>query len=115
MKEGFNFRDIKSFEDACNHLGISSEIPTMPSNFISQYKLEIIIRAINNGWKSDFTNINQYKYYPYFETNASGVSTYRTTTFYYDDYRYLPLAFYLESCEKAEYMGKKFKHLYDET
>ena len=45
----FDFKSIKSFEDACNHLGISSEIPTMSSNFISQYKLKTIIKAINNG------------------------------------------------------------------
>ena len=104
----FNFRDIKSFEDACNHLGIAVD-----NNLSNNGKLEVIIKAINNGWKPDFSNKNQAKYYPYLYVNNNGVSTYYYTDYNYS-YRDLPLTLYLESSEKAEYMGKTFTHLYNE-
>ena len=116
----FDFKSIKSFEDACNHLGVSTEIPYFTNiginntrQYITMYKLDIIIRAINNGWKSDFTNKNQYKYYPYFEINDSGVGLFYNTDFNLS-VRYLPLTLYLESDEKAKYMGKTFTDLYNE-
>ena len=76
----FDFRTIKSFEDACKKENIDPEklpdVSMVPETFgkaiINCYKLFIIFKAINNGWIADYTNYSQLKYYPWFEVNSSG-------------------------------------------
>jgi hypothetical protein len=80
MKTKFNFKTIKSFEDACKKEGIDPtklpDVSMIPEEFrgaiIAVYRLFIIYKAINNGWVADYTNNNQYKYYPWFKINSSG-------------------------------------------
>lgn len=43
---------VKTFEDACKELG-------------EDHKLGIITAALNEGWEPDFTNDDEYRYYPY--------------------------------------------------
>lgn len=65
---------VKSYVDACHVLGISdSEEPEviadgglMRSDEIARRKLEVITEALNEGWRPDWNNTNQYKYFPYF-------------------------------------------------
>lgn len=64
-KEPFecNYRDIKSFEDACKHLNISNYVPTNREGFIvdeqaaeqsaAVYKLMVICKALCNGKYTD--------------------------------------------------------------
>lgn len=59
----FNYREIKSFEDACKHLGISTELPAQRAGVeyckeaveqsMAAYKLMVICKAINNGQQYD--------------------------------------------------------------
>lgn len=59
----FDFRSIKSFEDACKHLGISDELPAQRAGVaydkevveqsLAVYKLMVICKAINNGQQYD--------------------------------------------------------------
>jgi hypothetical protein len=80
MKTKFDFKTIKSFEDACKKEGIDPtklpDVSMIPEEFrgaiIAVYRLFIIYKAINNGWVADYTNNNQYKYYPWFQVNSSG-------------------------------------------
>lgn len=62
----------KSYTDACNVLGIEpmneqdmKEQGCRPDE-IARRKLETITEALNEGWKPDWNNTEQYKYYPYF-------------------------------------------------
>lgn len=58
-----NYREIKSFEDACKHLGISNCVPINRGGFNidvqaakqseAMYKLMVICKAINNGQQYD--------------------------------------------------------------
>lgn len=65
---------VKSYVDACHVLGISdSEEPEviadgglMRSDEIARRKLEVIAEALNEGWRPDWNNTNQYKYFPWF-------------------------------------------------
>nr|DAL65460.1 MAG TPA_asm: hypothetical protein [Caudoviricetes sp.] len=68
--EEFDFHEIKTFEDACRRLGISSEPLLVDSlgdteAFLQAnafYKLMIIQKAINNGiWRDE----GGWSYYPY--------------------------------------------------
>ena len=71
---------VRSFADACDVLDISKTLPDFsglpkPKQkiYLSLYKLEIIIEALNEGWKPDFNDSNQNKYYNYFYVNDSAV------------------------------------------
>lgn len=76
----FDFRTIKSFEDACVKESIDPEklpdVSMIPEEFakpiIAAYKLLVIFKAINNGWEPDWSNYDQWKYYPWFGVLSSG-------------------------------------------
>ena len=66
---------IKTYEDACEVLGIDPENQPDVSDcenedvksILAYHKLIIICRALNEGWKPDWTNTSEYKYYPWFQ------------------------------------------------
>ena len=54
--EKFNFKSIKSFEDACKHLNLDPnafyfKFENMPDHITALVSLEVITRALNNGWR----------------------------------------------------------------
>ena len=63
---------VKSYADACNVLGIGEmdEKAMKASGFrpdeIARRKLETITEALNEGWRPDWNNTDEYKYYPWF-------------------------------------------------
>jgi hypothetical protein len=65
---------VRSFEDACNELGLDAnalpDVEHLPEkdrkSIIAYCKLIIIIRALNEGWEPDFIDWNQYKYWNWF-------------------------------------------------
>ena len=70
-------KEIKSFEDACKKLGIEATLPDvsmLPSDqqkaIIAHYKLVIIAQALNEGWKPNWNNFNEYKYCAWFDMSA---------------------------------------------
>jgi hypothetical protein len=87
----FDFKTIKSFEDACKKENIDPailpDVTLIPEEFrrsiINMYKLYVIYKAINNGWIADYGNGNQGKYYPWFRVLPSG-SGFDFSGTYYD-------------------------------
>ena len=72
---------VKTFRDACGVLGkhvdtvlpYQSPLSEDESWLNTCLKISIITRALNEGWKPDYSNKSQRKYYPYFEyKGASG-------------------------------------------
>lgn len=115
------YTEIKTFEDACNKLGILAITPDLSSfpdeykeSVYSHYKLMIIAAAINDGWKPDWSNDDQPKYYPWFDmsSSASGsFSCYGSDVWYSVSGVGSRLCF--ETREKAKYAGEQFKDLYE--
>jgi hypothetical protein len=111
---------IKTFEDACNELGIQKAELTaageIEADFISvaaYQKLIIIARALNEGWTPNWKDIDEYKYYPWFDlSSGSGLS--------YDVFvgqrssSDVGSRLCFKSGELAEYAGKQFIELYKE-
>lgn len=66
---------VKTFEDACKELGEDhklvqqfkaiQEAITEDKEATAYFKLGIITAALNEGWEPDFTNDDEYRYYPY--------------------------------------------------
>jgi len=124
----FHHTNIKSFEDACEYLGINPKVfpdlSMLPDNkpMIAHYKLMIIYKAINKGynWVVDFTNSNQRKYYPYFEClNKSSNSNKAEFVFSHTTYDYgsayagIGSRLCAKSSDVAEYIGRQFEKEYN--
>ena len=116
----FDYLTIKTFEDACMKLGLdptklpeTSEIPAELSKpIIAAYKLMIIYKAINDGWRPDWSNWNQYKYYPWFEVLSSGFGFSVTAYLCGDTTTAVGSRLCTDTKEKALYIAKQFESEY---
>jgi hypothetical protein len=108
---------IKTIEDVLEYHGMDSETffvkkyGSMERKYQILKLIELTIEALNDGWKPDFTDHNQRKYYPYFE--------YKNDSLCFDDcftYRIMlvPSALLLKSEKLARYIGEEFIDLYKE-
>jgi hypothetical protein len=112
---------IKTFEDALK------ELPEIASNVaillayngvdkdmlasVAHMKLTIIARVLNEGWKPNWDNSSEYKYYPYFDMR-SGVGFSVTGYDYWYANACVGSRLCFKSRELAEYAGKQFLPLY---
>lgn len=118
---------VKTYEDACKVLGVepineqNAKAQGFRSDEIARRKLETIAAALNEGWKPDWNNTDQYKYYPYFYiqenakgkgsaglscANATGTAASTSATFG------SRLCFY--ASRLARYAGNQFTDLYEQ-
>jgi len=72
---------IRSFPEACKKLKLNPakvlpRIAGMPKRhqkaIIAQAKLVIIAEALNEGWKPNWDNTSEWKYYPWFWMDKPG-------------------------------------------
>ena len=113
---------IKTFEDACKALNISTALPivntvnTIPEEMQkavhSHYKLMVITKALNEGWEPNWNDSNEWKYYPWFSMGGSRGFSYYGCDGLSGSYVGARLCF--KSHELAEYAGAQFKELYKE-
>lgn len=126
-KPEFDYTTIKTFEDACKKENIDPlsllDVSVVPKEFrkalLSVYKLFVIFKAINNGWTPDWSNWNQYKYYPWFEVKATkalssgfgfSISGYDFT----DTDACVGSRLCTDASEKAKYIANQFQDEYKE-
>lgn len=114
---------VKSFEDACQVLGISTNVPEVKGlprkhqkAIIANYKLIVIAEALNEGWKPNWQDSDEYKYYPWFDmSNPAGVgysSTYYTAS---RTYASIGSRLCLKNRELAIYFGQTFTDLFNDS
>ena len=113
---------VKTFSDACAIAGATPDVltllstPTADRNLIASQghaKLVIIARALNEGWKPDFTNTSQPKYYPWLQySSASGFSYCGYVSTYASARVGSRLCF--KSSELAKYAAEQFRDIYNE-
>ena len=106
--------EIMSFEDACIKLGITdsdNEINILKSlstpnkdKLIAFYRLEIIAKALNDGWYPNFNNYDEYKYFNYFRM-VKGVFSFSYVHYHSTDMR-VPSALYLKTSELAKHCSE---------
>jgi hypothetical protein len=109
------FTEIKTFQDACDELGILpediQESAADTPDEIAYKKLKVIIKAINHGWQPDWNNTGQRKWWPWFKL-SSGFGF--DVSFYFCDYTFTFVGSRLcfESEEKSNYAAKQFLDIY---
>jgi hypothetical protein len=93
---------------------VSGILEEFAKPIIAAYKLLIIYKAINNEWKPDWSNWDQYKYYPVFEVLSSRFG-FSGSDFSYDttDAR-VGSRLCTDTWEKALYIAEQFKAEYQE-
>ena len=117
---------VKTYEDACKVLGVepineqNAKAQGFRSDEIARRKLETIAAALNEGWKPDWNNTDQYKYYPYFyiQENAKGASAGLSCASTLNAATYTAAAFGSRLCfyasRLARYAGNQFTDLYEQ-
>jgi hypothetical protein len=114
---------IKSFEDACSHLGIEAKLPSVEGlhpdhckSVIAHYKLVVIASALNEGWKPDWSDYSQYKWFPWWRVKPSYAGfafAYAYTTVSYAS-TIVGSRFGFKTEMLAQYAGNQFKALYED-
>ncbi len=108
---------IKSFQEACIALNISSALPDFSSMSAkdkaameAHYQLMIIVQALNGGWTPNWTDSSEYKYYPWFDMYGGGFVLRGVLYGYSGTYAGSRLCF--RSRELAKYAADTFIDLY---
>lgn len=102
---------VKSFEDACKVLKIKVPVfaKTDSKDEIAFRKLKTIIQALNEGWKPDWNNSNEYKYFPWW--NMDGGFSLRGVLGRYLN-SFVPSCLCFKNEELANYAAKQFLSIY---
>ncbi|WP_294419242.1 hypothetical protein [Prevotella sp.] len=122
---------VKSYADACKVLGIepmdedSMKAQGFRPDEIARRQLETITEALNEGWKPNWADTDEYKYYPYFyievsevqtedDTNGAyaGLSDAATATAAAGTNAHLGSRLCFHDRETARYAGRTFTNLY---
>ena len=111
---------IKTFEDAMEATG-RKEVPDFSSfpedmrkHFEALFKMVVIVEALNEGWKPDWDNYREAKYYPWFEMSPSSFA-FRVSACGIDcgdAYAGSGSRLKLKSRELAKYCGEQFKDIW---
>ena len=114
---------VKSVEDAIKELG-NNDVEVIQLNrmksiglqnhIIGNQELIVIAKALNEGWQPDWQNDNQYKYFPWFDFDAS--SSAGRFSFHAADHLLSLSAVGSRLCfksrELSNYAGKQFEDIY---
>ncbi len=112
--DGKSFLYIETFEDACEAIDIHPDDVYHDRDSIDEIaykKLKVIIIAVNNGWKPNWKNENEKKWFPWFVL-SSGFGFSGSLYLYANAYSSVGSRLCLESKEKADYVGQQFIDLY---
>ena len=111
---------IKTFEDAMEATG-RKEVPDFSSfpedmrkHFEALFKMVVIAEALNEGWKPDWDNYNEYKYHPWFDMSPSSFAF--DVSYFGDECAFAGSGsrLALKSEQLASYCGKQFLELWKE-
>ena len=117
---GFDWRSIKTFDDACRAKGTTEEEfnrkwkDILPVDTFNYEKIKLIIGVINAEWKPDWTNTSEYKWYPWFTARPGGFGFSDSDYAYWYAGTHCGSRLCLQSEEKADYVGKQFEDIYNE-
>ena len=115
-----NYREIKSYEDACKALGLKPIADEVFNAFQQEdrrtmaayHKLAVITCAINEGWQPDWSNRNERKYEPYMYTKIAGLALAVTDSAPSNAYTYIGSRLCFRDYERATFAVETFGELY---
>ena len=81
-------------------------------NLKAYIELQIITKALNEGWKPNWSNQSEYKYYPWFDLRGRSFVFYYVTVYFCNTFTGGASRLCFKSRELAEYAGRTFINLY---
>ena len=113
---------VKTYADACEVLGIESmneEVFTklgFTKDEIAYRKLKTIVEALNEGWRPDWANSNEYKYWPWFvyAGASAGFSYAYTNNAASSTSATIGSRLCYKTRELATYAGRQFEGIYND-
>ncbi len=108
---------VKTFEDACREANVSPESLFNENDTLDERaykKLKLIIRVINEGWKPNWGNGAERKWYPWFEARPGGFGFSHSHCDYWHTITDCGSRLCLQTEEKSNYVGKQFEDIYNE-
>lgn len=110
-------KNIKTFEDACKALKVEFNPPAgLTKDEIAYMKLKIIAASLNKGWKPNWHDHSEWKYYPWFYMGDRDASAGVGFSCFGCDYgrssSSVGSRLCFKSSELAEYAGKQFEDIY---
>lgn len=113
-------KKIASYEDACRVLNIQpineEAFNIFPKedqrSMLAYHKLTVITRALNNGWKPNWDDQNEWKYYPLFRYVNAGLSCAGTNNSATNTSAYLGSRLCFPTSALAKYAAEHFADLY---
>ena len=118
MSKGTIIDKIKTFEDACLIAGVNPVLFNKhcldcyyPEHIIAELKLELIIAVINEGWKPNWNDSKEYKYYPYFNMTG-GFAFVGTASYFARTATHVGSRLCFKTEKDAKYTAKQFINLY---
>lgn len=116
----FDFRTIRSFEDACQKENIDPsvlpDLSMIPEEFWKPlkavYRLFIVFKAINNGWIPNYGNSDQNKYFPWYKVLSSGFGFSASNYYYGHTSTIVGARLCTDTSEKAFYISQQFEAEY---
>jgi len=116
----FDFRTIKTFEDACKANRITTMLPDLSllmdadlrKPIVAAYKLMVIYKAINNSWRPDWSDDDQKKWFPWFGFLSSGSGFSFSDSGYFCTHATVGSRLCTDSSEKARYIAEQFEAEY---
>lgn len=118
---------IKTFEQACKALGVDAnalpDFSMIPEGhrkaMLAHYKLVIIVEAVNEGWKPDWSNRNEAKYELWPDVvpdrkKPSGFGLSYGVTFGWNSLASVGSRLCFKSRELAKHTFETFKGLYED-
>lgn len=110
-----DYRDIKTFEDACVAVGIEWKEPeSLPHDVVAYMKLRIICQALNGGKWLDYSDTDEAKYYPWFNASGSGVGFSSDVFDNADSISCVGSRLVFASSDMAKYAGNQFLDIYNQ-
>jgi hypothetical protein len=109
-------KKVNSYESACVALGKQpvTDWGDDTTDEIAYKKLKTIIEALNEGWKADYTNGNERKWFPWFNVSLSGFAFGDTLCECSAPLAGCAARLCLKSSDLAEYAGKTFLKLWED-
>lgn len=114
---------VKSYEDACAILGIDPHT-SMPDTsdcpkedrkaYVAFHKLVVITRALNEGWRPDWSNTNQPKWFNWWWTKVMRASPVRSLYAPSSSDASIGSRLCFKSEALADYAAETFKELYED-
>lgn len=121
------YNEIKTFEDACKALGIDAnalpDFSMMPEHhrkaLVAHCKIVIIVEAVNEGWKPNWADSNEYKFelWPDIHENSTKPSGFGLSYFGYGFWiatTYVGSRLCFKNRDVAKHTFETFKDLYED-